>query len=98
MPKAFRIVDSLQRYVCEKKGVKPGSYSYFIQQLESDFIRHNLSILVEYGIPSETLRKIEKEIPPDLTEDEVIQFIHDNRDKLFAPLMQYERERLDQCL
>ncbi len=39
VPKAFRVVDSLQRYVCEKHGKKSGSYSYFVQQLENDFCK-----------------------------------------------------------
>ena len=43
VPKAFRVVDSLQRYVCEKHGKKAGSYSYFVQQLENDFLQENLS-------------------------------------------------------
>lgn len=43
VPKAFRVVDSLQRYVCEKHGKKAGSYSYFVQQLENDFLPENLS-------------------------------------------------------
>ena len=30
VPKAFRVVDSLQRYVCEKHGKKAGSYSLII--------------------------------------------------------------------
>jgi hypothetical protein len=98
VPKVFRVVDSLQRYVCDKREVKSGSYSYFVQQLENDFMRQNLSILVEYGIPSETVRKLEVIIPPKLPEDAVLQYIHNNKGAIFAPLMQYERERLEYCL
>jgi hypothetical protein len=98
IPKAFRVVDNLQRYVCEKNGFKAGSYSYFVQQLENDFVQKNLSILVEYGIPSETVNKLENVIPDSLNEDDVIQYIKDDRNKLLAPLMQYERDRLEQCL
>ena len=98
IPKAFRIVDSLQRYVCEKHNQKAGSYTYFVQQLENDFVRENLSILVEYGIPSETVKKLMPQISDKLSEDEVIQYIQENKDRIFAPLMQYERDRLEQCL
>ena len=38
VPKAFRVIDSLLRYVCTQNGKKSGSYSYFVQQLENDFI------------------------------------------------------------
>jgi len=98
VPKAFRVVDSLQRYVCQKHRIKAGSYSYFVQQLENDFIRNNLSILVEYGIPSETVRKIAKLIPEYLEEEAVIQHIQENKDAIFASLMRYEQERIEQCL
>ena len=98
IPKAFRVVDSLQRYVCEKNRLKAGSYSYFVQQLENDFIPSNLSILVEYGIPSETVRKLAPIIPNDLEEEAVIQFIKSNQGMIQQQLMQYEKERLIQCL
>jgi len=70
----------------------------FPRKVENDFVRENMSILVEYGIPSETVRKLENNIPKDLNEDDVIQYIKNNRDMLLAPLMQYERDRLEQCL
>jgi hypothetical protein len=98
IPKAFRVVDSLQRYICEKNGYKAGSYSYFVQQLENDFISSNLSILVEYGIPSETIRKIENKIPRNLEEDNVIPYLKANKDVIIAQLMQYERDRIEQLL
>lgn len=39
VPKAFRVVDSLQRYVCEKNGLKPGSYSFLFNNLKMIFYR-----------------------------------------------------------
>lgn len=98
VPKAFRVVDSIQRIICEKKNIKPGSYSFFVQQLENDFIRENLSILVEFGIPSNAVRRLEKFIPVNLSEDEVIDFIKGNRDYMNSVLLPYEKERLDACL
>ena len=38
IPKTFRVIDSLQRYICEKYKLTAGSYSFFVQQLENDFI------------------------------------------------------------
>lgn len=98
VPKAFRVVDSIQRLVCQKKNINPGSYSFFVQQLENDFTRDNLSILVEFGIPSNVVRKLESVIPTNLSEDEVIDYIKKNRNKLEKHLLQYERERLEQCI
>lgn len=98
VPKAFRVVDSLQRYVCEKNGIKPGSYSYFVQQLENDFVPEGLSILTEYGIPNTTILTISKFIPPNIAEDEVIDFIKENKQKIYRHLTRYEIERLDEEL
>ncbi len=98
VPKTFRVVDSLQRYVCEKHSRKAGSYSYFVQQLENDFLEENLSILTEYGIPNDTIRRIAKYIPKDLEEDDVIIYIEKNINRISSGLLQYEIDRLRQCL
>ena len=80
------------------KAFKPGSYSFFVQQLENDFIRENLSILVEFGIPSNAVRRLENVIPSNLSEDEVIDFIKKNRSNIKKYLLPYESERLEQCI
>lgn len=98
IPKVFRVIDSLQRYVCEKHNLKSGSYSYFVQQLESDFLKENVSILVEYGLPQSSAKKIEKIIGNTLTEDEVIEFIKKNSKKIMHELTEYECERLIECI
>lgn len=98
VPKALRVIDILQRFVCERHGRKAGSYTYFVQQLENDFMRENLSILIEYGIPSDTVRKLAKYIPDSLDEDGVIQHIKANKALLYRQLIQYEKDRLEQCL
>jgi adenine-specific DNA-methyltransferase len=64
----------------------------------NDFILDNLSILIEYGIPSETVIKLEPSIPRDLSEDDVIQYIKTHKIELFTSFMQYEKDRLEQCL
>lgn len=98
VPKTFRVVDSLQRYVCEKHNKKAGSYSYFVQQLENDFLKDNLSILIEYGIPNDTIRAITKYIPENLKEDEVVIYIKKHMNRITAELLQYEKDRLRHCL
>lgn len=98
VPKAFRVIDSLQRYVCDQHGKKAGSYSYFVQELENDFIRENLSILIEYGIPSDTVHRISRLIPVELDEDGVIEYIKLHKDIIYKELMQYEIDRLNQAL
>lgn len=69
-----------------------------MQQLENDFIRENLSILIEFGIPSNAVRRLEEIIPNNLSEDGVIDFIKKNRSYIKKYLLPYESERLDQCI
>lgn len=97
VPKALSVVDSLQRFVCKRHRKHAGSYSYFVQQLENDFIRENLSILVELGVPSSTIRFLESKIPETLDEDGVIQYIKSQQSVLARSLIEYEREKLKQC-
>lgn len=92
VPKAFRVVDSLQRYVCEKHGIKAGSYSFYVQQLENDFVPERLSVLIEYGIPNTTILKIQSLIPANLSDDEIIEYIREHRDEINKKLTEYEIE------
>jgi hypothetical protein len=98
VPKIFRVVDSLQRYVCESYGRRAGSYSYFIQQLENDFIPENLSILIEYGVPASAVRKLDSKVPRNLSEDEVVEYIRRYKRQLTSDWLQYERDKLDEHL
>lgn len=93
VPKIIRVIDSIQRYVCGHHKIQSGSYSFFVQKLESDFLPENLSILIEYGLPSSTIRKIENDIPKNLDEDGVVDFVRNNKDD-FMQLMPYELELL----
>ena len=82
----------------KRRTLNQGLIPFFVQQLENDFIRENLSILVEFGIPSNAVRRLEKVIPASLLEDEVIDFIKKNRSNMKKYLLLYENERLDQCI
>lgn len=98
VPKALRVVDSLQRYVCERNHVKAGSYSFYVQQLENDFVPERLSILLEYGIPSSTIIAIQSMIPPSLNDDNLIEYIKRHKQELSSLLIRYEIERLEYSL
>lgn len=92
VPKAFRVVDSLQRYVCEKHGIPAGSYSFYVQQLENDFVPERLSILIEYGIPNTTILKIQNIIPSSLSDEEILEFINNNQEAILKNLTEYEKD------
>jgi hypothetical protein len=98
IPKIFRVVDSLQRYVCECHEKQAGSYSYFVQQLENDFIPENLSILTEFGLPTSAIRKLESKIPNGLSEDDIIEYIQKHKQWLTSNWLEYEKDKLLQCL
>lgn len=98
VPKVFRVVDSLQRYACQEMGLNAGSYSYFVQQLENDFIPENLAILAEYGVPTSAIRKIAPMISSEYIEDSILEYIRKNKDLIYSSLLRYEREKIDNCL
>lgn len=95
VPKAFRVIDNLQNYVCLKNNIESGSYSLYIQKLEGNFIKENLTILLEYGIPWETVKAIEQLIPDNINEDEVVTYIQKNKKLLYKTLMEYEKDCLE---
>lgn len=88
----------MQRYVCEQNHIKAGSYSFYVQQLENDFVPERLSILLEYGIPSSTIIAIQSLIPQNLNDDDLIDYIKSHRGELSRSLMQYEIDRLEYSL
>lgn len=94
VPKWLNVINTLQKYVCEKKGLKPGDYTSFSTQLESDFVRENLSILVEYGIPKSAISKMEKNISRDLNQDEILSEIQKKSLLETSYLIEYEKEKI----
>jgi hypothetical protein len=97
IPKWLSTMNELQKYVCEKHGLNPGSYSFYASQIENDFIRDNLTILSEYGIPASAINKLSSSIDKDLSEDAVLEKVKEitkNNDSL----MQYEKDKVENAL
>jgi hypothetical protein len=94
IPKWLLVVDRIQRFVCTETGQRPGNYVYYATLLENDFIRENLSILSEFGIPRSAIVKLENYIKPDLSQDEVIASISARRLYRAPQLSDYEREKI----
>lgn len=94
VPKAMRVAESIINYVCGKQLC---SYSYYAQQLETSFLPDNISILLEYGIPAITVRKLEHRLPKNINEDELVAYIK-SHDGLKKTLLQYEADLLDHNL
>lgn len=94
VPKIIRVMDGIQRYICKNLNIDSGSYSCFVQKLESDFLHDNLTILIEYGLPASTIRKIDSTIPTNIDDEAVLDYVRNNKDS-FKQLMQYELELLN---
>ena len=94
VPKALRVGESIINYVCGKQSC---SYSFYAQLLETNFLPENLSILLEYGIPAITIRKLERKIPKDISEDELVLYIKEHQ-IIKESLLSYETELIDHNL
>lgn len=103
-PKWINVVDSLQRYVADKLGYEAGDYSYVAEMIENEFIQSGLKILLEYGVPSGTIEKIQnflkakKLLPTDLSEDDALSLVENNMHIIKSCLSAYEYEYLQSVL
>lgn len=95
VPKWLSVINEIQRFVCAENGLRAGNYILYANRIENDFLRENLAILAEYGIPSSAIRKLEKQIPEDLDQDDVLDYIRDKRLNESKDLLEYEKNKLD---
>ena len=94
VPKWLNVINELQKYVCIKNSLKPGDYTFYGTQIENDFIRKNLSILAEYGIPNSAIIKLENKISANLNEDYIFEEIKNNNLIEISNLNKYEKEKI----
>jgi len=98
VPKWLNVINELQKYVCSKNNLHPGSYGFYASQLENDFVRTNLSILVEYGIPKSAIDKVSPYVPIELKEDDVLDLIKNTDVISKTELNAYEHDKLSENL
>ncbi|MBW3165159.1 DEAD/DEAH box helicase [Ferrimonas balearica] len=98
VPKWLMVVNEIQSYVCRERGLRSGSYTYYANIIENDFVRENLVVLSEYGIPNSAIKKLEGSISPQVNQDEVISTILENKLYDLDGLLTYERDRIIKCL
>jgi hypothetical protein len=94
VPKWLLVIHELQKFVCIEKGLSPGNYQHYASLIENEFVRENLTILTEYGIPISAIQKIEKHIAPDIKEDDVLDIIKKNQIFDFPEFLPYEKEKI----
>ena len=94
IPKWLNVINNLQSYVCEKNGLPAGNYNFYSNRIENDFVRENLSILLEYGIPKSAIDKLKTEIPSSLNEDSVLDTIREKKLFQLPALIKYEKDKI----
>lgn len=92
VPKWLSVMNSLQKYVCQQKGIKPGNYLYYAGMIENEFLPKNLVLLSEFNIPTSAIKKMQSRIPDDLSEDQLSDYI--TREKILdkCNLIDYEKQ------
>ncbi len=98
VPKWIGVINSLQEFVCIKKGKRAGNYSYYASVIENDALPENISLLLEYNIPSSTVKKIINLLPEDLYDQELVDYIFKKEIYMNNGLIQYEKELLEKNL
>ncbi len=98
VPKWLNVMNELQKFVCKRNNLEPGDYTFYASQIENDFIRGNLSILAEYGIPKSAIIKLENKIPSNLSEDYVFEEIKNKNFIENSNLNKYEKEKIQENL
>ena len=98
VPKWLSVINEIQRFICYEKGIRPGNYVHYANLIENDFLRENLAILYEYGVPSSAIRKIEPLIPKELDQDEVLEYIKTRGINRNKELIGYEKDKLNENL
>ena len=94
LPKWLNVINSLQKQICGRMEIEAGEYGIYANLLENDFVRSNLSLLNDLGIPSSAIFKLEKKIPKDLSTNNLIKFIKDNNLVYTSNLSEYERIKI----
>jgi hypothetical protein len=96
VPKWLMVINNLQQFVCAKRGLRPGNYVAYASQIENEFIRENLSILYEYGIPQSAIKKLALKVPSGIHEDKVLEYIKNKQLIEKCNLITYEKEKINE--
>lgn len=94
VPKWLIVVHELQKFVCSEIGLRAGSYTHYAGLIENDFIRPNLSILAEYGIPKSAIEKLAPLIGEHIEQDKVLDEIKKRELYNVDGIMEYERKKI----
>ncbi|MDD3014016.1 MAG: DEAD/DEAH box helicase [Candidatus Gastranaerophilales bacterium] len=96
LPKWFGCFNELQKFICTQNGVRAGDYSYFLAQIENDYMSSRANLLIEFDLPKTAIRKIDQYIPENVGGDSLIPYIRLNYQNIFrdTSMSPYEIERI----
>ncbi|MDC4437436.1 DEAD/DEAH box helicase [Acinetobacter sp. PVC-6A] len=94
IPKWLLVLNEMQSFVCHENGIRAGNYKFYASSIEFDFIRDNMVILMEYGIPKSAINKLEKYIPKDLDQESVLKEIINKKLYLRSDFIEYEKLKI----
>ena len=102
IPKLLSVVESIQKYTFEQFDGKYGDYSLFISLLENEKVGEKFRFLIDFGIPSSAIKKLETHFKQEghRNDDnvEIIPWIKRNVRNLKKNLLEYEYELLERAL
>ena len=102
IPKLLSVVESIQKYTFEQFDGKYGDYSLFISLLENEKVGEKFRFLIDFGIPSSAIKKLETNFKQEghRNDDnvEIIPWIKRNVRNLKKNLLEYEYELLERAL
>ena len=102
IPKLISVVESIQKYTFEQFDGKYGDYSLFISLLENEKVGEKFRFLIDFGIPSSAIKKLETQFKQEghRNDDnvEIIPWIKRNVRNLKKNLLEYEYELLERAL
>lgn len=102
IPKLLSVLDSIQKYTFEKNNSKYGDYSIFNLLLENGQIGEDFRFLIDFGVPSSGIKKIEVQFKKDNKtyndNVEIIPWLKQNIINLKKILLDYEYDLLKKAL
>jgi late competence protein required for DNA uptake (superfamily II DNA/RNA helicase) len=100
IPKLLAVIESIQKYVFERKEVKKyGDYTFFASILENEKIDERFQFLIDYGVPSSAIKKISQKIPEELEGDSnIVRYLQSNLDSIDFLLLSYEKNLILKAL
>lgn len=100
IPKLLAVVESIQKYIFKNRSDNDcGNYSVFASMLENERVPERLQFLVDYGVPSTAIIKLDLKIPKNIVDDkEITMFLLKNIDDFEVSLMNYEKRLLSEAL